>query len=545
MGSVGSHLPGVPIAAPDDFGLKLTLFLGGLLVLLVLLALAVRWWGRFYRVDETAGTGVARRVLKNSLTPIAANLLNRGIDFAFAIVMLHYLGPEGNGRYAIAAVLVAQYLTTVTDFGLGILTTREVAREPDQANRYLANTTLVRWLLSTLSLPLIPAIIALYDLLQRLGLSEEALHPQSQAALWLLAASLFPAGLAAAISSLFTARERMEVPAFAALLTNVLKVLAGVGVLAAGWGVIGLAGSALLVTTVNALLFLYLQHRLLFRPRLQVDLTLWRWMAAEAFPLMLNNLLLLVFFRFDTFILKPYGGDYAVGAYDAAYKFINATTVVPAYLATALLPLFSRYALESRERLAHTYHLALKVLLLLAFPVAVATSILSEELIILLGGRSYLPTSAVALALLIWFLPLSYVNGITQYVLIAVDRQRTITLAFALAAAVNVGANLIWIPRYGIVAASVITVATEVVLLAPFWWVVEREIGRLPLLSLVWRPALAAAVMALPLAWLRAQLHWTVGLLLALPVYVGVLLLLRTFTPAERELLRRLRPQSR
>ncbi|MGC8875145.1 MAG: flippase, partial [Chloroflexia bacterium] len=477
----------------DDFYLKLGLFLGGVLLLLGGVAVVARWWGRLYREVEAGRASVARRVLKNSLTPIVANLINKAIDFAFAVVVLHYLGVEGNGRYAIAALLVGQYLTTVSDFGLGILASREVARNPSEANRYLWNTTWLRWAVGGLSLLVIPAIVHLYSL------TREPMHPETVAAVWLLGLSLFPASLAAAVSSLFTAYERMEVPAFAALLTNGLKVFAGVGVLVAGWGVVGLAASALGVTFANAGLFLYLQYRLLFRPRPELDLGLCRWMLREAFPLLLNNLLLLVFFRFDTFLLKPYHGDRAVGAYDAAYKFLNATTVIPAYFTIALFPLFSRYAVQDRIRLGQAYRLALKVLLILAFPIAVVTSVWARVLIVLVGGRDFLEAgSATALAILIWFLPLSYVNGVTQYLLIALNRQRWITLAFFIASVVNIAANWATIPRYGLLAASAITILTEVVLLLCFWRIVRQEMGQLPLWEVAWRPALAAVAMLLP-----------------------------------------------
>ncbi len=533
-----------PSSAPpaDGFTLKLVLFLGGLIVLLLLVALVVRWWGRIYREVEIGRGGLARRVLKNSLTPLVARLINRTVDFAFAIVVLHYLGVEGYGAYAIAALLVGQYLTTVTDFGLGTLSTREVAREPEAANRYLSNTTLLRWTLSALALPLCALLIFIYSR------TPQPLTGEAQAALWLLASGLFPAGLAAAVSALFTARERLEVPALAGLLTNVLKVFAGVGVLVAGWGVVGLAASSLLVTLANAALFFYLQCRLLFVPRPEVDLSLWRWMIPEALPLMLNNLLILIFFRFDTFILQPYGGARAVGAYDAAYKLPNALIEIPYFLTMALFPLLSRLAVEDRRRLESIYHLALKVLLVLAFPLAMTTSVLAPEVIFLLGGKEYLPDSAVALGVLIWFLPFSYVNGITQYVLIALNRQRTITLAFALAALFNVGSNLYWIPRYGAygyLAASLITIMTEGVLFVPLWAAVRREGIRLPLLKVAWRPALATAVMGMPMVLLHARGLWPLALLAGAALYGATLFLLRTWTEEERDFFRRLRPWKR
>ncbi len=523
------------LSATDEFALKLLLLIGGGLLLLLLLFLVARWWERIYR-EGSGRAATVRRVLKNSLTPTVANLVNKGVDMAFAIVVLHYLGPLQNGYYAVAALLVSRYLMTVTDFGLGTLTTREVARDRSLANRYLINTTGLRWALSVLSLPAVALIIRLYDL------TRHPLQSPAQAALWILTLTLFPAGLAAASSSLFFAGEKMEVPAFASLLTNVLKVLAGVGVLLAGWGVVGLASSALLVTTVNALIFLYLQHRFLFAPRWELDLRMWPGLLREAFPLLLNNLLLVVFFRFDLFILQAYRGEYTVGIYEAAYKLPSATSDVPYYVIMAFFPLLSRYARRDRERLTQTYRMAMKLLLLLALPLATAASILSPEIMLILGGREYLPDSAIALSILIAYLPLSYLSGVLQYVLIAADRQWAITVAFTLAALFNIGMNLTWIPRYGYRAAAVLTVLTEVALFLPLWLLFRRVVGRPRIWSLAWRPLVAALGMGGAMLSLRSHVHWVVALLAGPLLYGGLLLLLRTFTDEERALLRHLWP---
>lgn len=529
----------MPSLFADAFSRQLALFLGGLVLLLVLLALLARWWGRLYREDAASTAGVVRRVLKNSLTPTIANLINRAVDFAFAVVVLHYLGREGNGYYALPALLVGGYLTTFSDFGLDILTTREVARDPQAANRYLVNTVLARWGFALLCLPLVAAIIAVF------GLTAHPLHPQSQAALWLLSATLFPAGLAQGISSLFRAGERMEIPALAALLTNTLKVFCGVGVLAAGWGVVGLAASALFVTTMNALQFIYLQYRLLFRPRLEVDPRLWRWMLPEALPLMLNTLLLLIFFRFDAFILQGYSGARAVGAYDAAYKLPNALGEALFYVLIGILPLLSRYALQSREKTQRVYTLVLKVLLLISFPTAMAASVLAPQVVYVLGGRDFLPDSAIALAILIWFLPLRYINGVIQYAFIALNRQRAVTLAFVSAAAFNIGLNFLAIPRfgdYGYIPAGILTILTEAVVFTVLWGVLRREMGRLALLQLAWRPLLATLAMGIPMILLAMQGWWAAALAAGLVVYGGGIWALRAFTPEERAVLRGLWP---
>ena len=76
---------------------------------------------------------------------------------------------------------------------------------------------------------------------------------------------------------------------------------------------------------------------------------------------------------------------------------------------------------------------------------------------------------------------ISYVNAITQYVLIALDQQKWIAIAFALATAFNLITNIIFVPRYGYAAAATTTVLSELVLLVPFFVVARRQRVSLPL----------------------------------------------------------------
>jgi len=193
-----------------------------------------------------------------------------------------------------------------------------------------------------------------------------------------------------------------------------------------------------------------------------------------------------------------------LGWYGMAYKFIDGLTIISTNVTLALFPLMSRLAAgttgRSRPDLTRTTQLALKTLLGLAFPIAVGTTILAEPLIRLIAGESYLPHSAVALQILIWFLPFSFMNSLLQYVLIAVNQQRFITAAFVGATAANAGLNLALIPHLSYVGAALTTILSELVLLAAFLWATRHYVGDLHLLSLAWRPPLAAGAMA-PLVW--------------------------------------------
>ena len=102
----------------------------------------------------------------------------------------------------------------------------------------------------------------------------------------------------------------------------------------------------------------------------------------------------------------------------------------------------------------------------------------------------------IALQILIWFLPFSFVNSVTQYVLIAIDQQRFLTKAFLIGVTFNIVANLLVIPVYSYKGAAVVTILSELALLIPFYYAVRKHLGPLPWLSLFWQPTVASAVMA-------------------------------------------------
>jgi O-antigen/teichoic acid export membrane protein len=521
---------------------RVKLFLAGVAALLPLLGLAALLWRRFYREDAD---NTARRVVKNSAVPTVIRLLVRAIDMAFALVLFRLLEPAAVGQYDLAALLVVLYLGTFSDFGLGTLLTREVARRPAEAPRLFGVTLLLRWGFALLALPIALAIIGAYGGIAVLLPGSRPLTPDGASAILILCLTLFPSAYNNVVTALFNARERLEVPAAVELITQVGSVFARVGVLLAGWGVVGLAWAAVGTTALTALVFLVLQLRLLFPPRLSWDVAFARSLLRPAFPLLLNSLLVNAAFSFDAFLLRAFTNDDVVAQYRMPYRVINVALILPPLLINAIFPIIARHAENDREALNRAYRRTLQVLLLAAFPIAVATTILAPAMVTLFVGQreldSYLGVSDRALAILIWFLPLSFVNGLTQYVMIALNRQAAITRSFAFMAAFNFVANLLLIaafPANGIYIASVVTILSEVVLYITFLPLLRQEDAAPPLLALAWRPALAAlamggAMLAVGVAGPLAAAA------IAPPAYAAALWLLGAFGAEERALVRR------
>jgi O-antigen/teichoic acid export membrane protein len=147
-----------------------------------------------------------------------------------------------------------------------------------------------------------------------------------------------------------------------------------------------------------------------------------------------------------------------------------------------------------RDSTVRFYHLGAKILFLIALPVAVVATILAREMVLLLGGAAYVPGSVRSLQIMAWLMPVSWLNGITQYVLIALDQQRYLTRAYAMAFGFALAANLAALPLFGYEASAVVHVLSELVLLVPFTIGVRRHLGDIGWSDIVVKPAVAALV---------------------------------------------------
>ncbi|MEN6479625.1 MAG: oligosaccharide flippase family protein, partial [Anaerolineales bacterium] len=407
------------------FGLYVSFMAGMILVL----GLGLWLWRRFYR--EPDQTQDVQRVTKNTVAPIALNVMNKVIDMVFAMLMLRLLGPAEAGNYYFAVVVIS-WFDILTNFGLNTLVTREVARAPAQANRYLLNTIALRGLLWLASIPVLAAFWGVRAF-------TVPLDRTTALAIALFFVGLLPSNISASYSAIFNAHEKMEIPASVATLTTLLRVCLGTVALVIGSGYVGLAVVSIIVNIVTLLVLRAQLVQQIMRPSRELDRGLQRDMLRDAWPLMINQLLATLFFKMAVMLLEILNRDPRVlGWYSTAYKYIDAVGLIPAYFTLALFPLMARYAASEKHNLVRAYRLAIKVLSLIAVGLAALISAFSTELIAILGGSEYLPHAAEVLRVMIWYMPIGFINSVTQYVLIALDQQRFITRAFAIALAFNI-----------------------------------------------------------------------------------------------------------
>ncbi|MFN2276736.1 MAG: polysaccharide biosynthesis C-terminal domain-containing protein, partial [Candidatus Promineifilaceae bacterium] len=136
-----------------------------------------------------------------------------------------------------------------------------------------------------------------------------------------------------------------------------------------------------------------------------------------------------------------------------------------------------------------------------------------------------------------------WLNSVTNYVLIALGLEGLQPRAFAVAVGFNIVANVIFIPRYSYVAASVTTILSEIVLMVVFAYFLRRRMEGVDWLELMWRPWLVTLVMVAAMLAV-SQVHLLLALLLGLVLYPAGLLALRVIGDEEKQVLADILPGS-
>ena len=481
-----------------------------------------------------------RSLAKNSMAPMALNLFNRGIDFVFAMFYLRVLGPAAAGSFA-TAIAAAMIFEIIANYGLDILLVREVSQDPSHASRYLYNTSILRIFAAFVGA--VPVVI----LVQATNLFRNPFTTQEIIAIAFIMLGMVFSGMSKGVTSLFYVYEKAEIPAAMTTLTTIMKVGLGVAALLLGYSFVGLAAVSIISNIITLIILLVMARQNFSLPGpWKMDWPLQREMIRLGFPLMLIHMLQTIFISSDVYLLRVMlpNGEEVVGWYNSAYKWFNALQIVPSFFTLALFPIITREIKRSLADAQRMYTLSLKLMLLLALPIAASTTFLAYLLVAIVGGQEFLPQGAIALQIVIWAIPIGWLNSVTNYVLIALGLEGIQPRAFTAAVAFNIITNLIFIPRFSFVAAGVTTILSEVVLMVMFAYYLHKKMPGVKWGHLLAKPLALTAVVVFIMAGISQLTFPILGVMVGLIVYAVGLVGLRIIGDEERTVLRAILPGS-
>ena len=471
---------------------------------------------------------LANTVLRNSIAGLIAQIAIKLLSFAFSVLIIRQLGAGDFGQYA-AVIGFGTVFLFIADLGLAPYTVREVARLRDTPD----GQTRIRDLYAdVLALRLILALVAGLLVVSAAMLTGRPAIMIGAIALNALTVLLY--ALHGSSEAVLAGHERLDLTAGMQVVNQLVFVCLGGLALWLGLGYYGLIIATMAGVAVMTALVVRAVWKLGIRPGRPTRQG-WIPLLRAAFPFGVIGLTLGISYRFDTVLLNIFSGDAPTGHYNAAYNLVFALVTLSNVLNTALYPSLSRQAVTNPDSLPKIYERLLRYLLLVALPIAVGGFILARPLVGFLFGPEYGP-SAVLLAILIWVVPLMFLSEFLGYVVVIAGREALVARAIIISSSVNIVANLLLIPRYGVLAAATITVITELVLVGQYLWLMRDLLGQMRWGALA-RSGAAVITMA-TLVYAIRDLPVLVTVAIGGALYAGLLLAMRVVGPDEAAFVR-------
>ena len=301
------------------------------------------------------------------------SLLTQVLALAFFIVMAHYAPPSTFGEYAAASVLLGlSGLFTEAGMHAAVIQRSEEELQEAASTAFLAN--LVGGVgLALLAVAAAP-IVGLFFHSRTVGFASAAL------------AATIPFSAASIVPGAMIRRRVSTRLAFVQPVSVIGYGVAGVALLAAGYGLWGLVLATYVATLLSTTsIWMFSRWRPTFR---LASMEMWRSLAAYGRPVMISLFLREVGFAGMTAFVGRAFTSTVLGQFRYALRLVTqATSSVTLSAAYVLLPAFTRIYKDER-RFAAAVLRALRILTLLVFPITlafiplgrpIATTILGKE----------------------------------------------------------------------------------------------------------------------------------------------------------------------
>lgn len=402
-------------------------------------------------------------IFRNSSYLLLSQFLVKIFAFGYAIFLAGNIGASDFGTYS-AALSIFGLMSLFSDLGINRVLTRDIARDESSLSKLFSTSLLLR---------AFSAAVSFFGLTLFFFLIDPSSLRFSLTAIALL--SLVPQSIALSVDAVLIAIKKAPASALSFFLFNMLNYILGAVLIYLGFGVFG-AISAFLIAHIFYAVFIVvtlgLVKKVEFKP---FDLSLGKSILIKSLPYGILSAIGFASFRFDTVILSYTRGGVETGVYSLAYRFLEAATIVPVAFGTILYPLFSEHSedIKNTARLFKSsllFGLGAGLLITLAYwtilPVFLNTFFPES----FKGSGFALQILSLAIPFIFMHIPLG------QLLLSREALLKQTLIIYLLVFSINLALMLLFIPKYGFIAASWITVVAEALTFLTFIIYIRKKV---------------------------------------------------------------------
>jgi O-antigen/teichoic acid export membrane protein len=199
----------------------------------------------------------------------------------------------------------------------------------------------------------------------------------------------------------------------------------------------------------------------------------------QGLPLLIAGLLGTVYYRLDIVLLEQMISATEAGFYNASMRVVESLMFVPMSLMSTLFPLLASMFESDRVAFRQALRRAGWLMGWAGMSVGAVVVFWSDELITLLYGDAFGRAGSILMIMgpMLFFY---FLNFLASQALVAMHRDRLMTIVTAVAATLATCLNLIFIPKYGATSSAAVRVVVEGLMAASYVGIIVRTIRSAP-----------------------------------------------------------------
>lgn len=415
----------------------------------------------------------AQRILFNTVSLLAGNLITNLLVFISVVYLARVLGPNNFGKLNFAIAFVA-YFILIANLGLPLLGAREIAAAKNKIKKYLGYIWTLRLTLALFGFLLLGIIVFFLNTPR-----------DSKYLIMLYGLEIIPSALV--LDWVFQGTERMEYISFSRIISCSAYLLLVLCFVAGSEQLLLIPCFKVISSILLAGVFICYFVKEFGRPMFKYDPGVCKVIIRKTLPIGFSLFMTQIFYSIDTIMLGFMRSNKDVGYYNSAYMIIMVLILCVGAYHNAIYPLISKYFKTSLTSLEQLLESTIKLMSILAVPLAIGGTILARVLIGTIFGSEY-KEGVIAFQILIWAVLIIFLNTGYSRGILACNKENWFFWGTTIPAVVNVISNFIMIPFMGIRGAAIATVLAEAsgfcimyngfkrVLYIPFWRYTVRPI---------------------------------------------------------------------
>ena len=319
-----------------------------------------------------------KKIIKNTVFLSSANFFARAVGFFYFVFLGRVLGVQHFGHYNFALALVYNFYP-VADFGVERLILRDLSKDGGKAQDYFQKILPLRFSLALISVFLVSLL--------GLVLSKNNFDRLN---IFVFSLCLIPWNFNQLLAGIANSFEKMEVQSLAVVGMSLLTAILGGIVAFFGGSVTQILLAAFLANLLVSLVMFRIAGKISLKFRIEIDKNFWKETLSESWVFATIMIVAVFYLRASTVLVNLFKGPYFTGLYSSAFKFIEASILIPQSFALALFPQTARLLYSDKKNLKRNYLKSLGLIFLFSFVFAIVFYSFSPLILKIAYGEKYL-----------------------------------------------------------------------------------------------------------------------------------------------------------